>query len=41
VCLAGLEMKESASLVLLALVGEVAFNHIARLGHAFVQMCRN
>src|SRR6516162_9262350 len=41
VCLAGLEMQRSAGLVLLALVGEVALSHIERLGHAFVEMCRN
>src|SRR5215813_965931 len=34
-------MQRSASLVLLALVGEVALGHIERLGHAFVEMCRN
>src|SRR5215470_12584491 len=41
VSVAGLEMQRSASLVLLALVGEVAFNHIKRLSHALVEMCRN
>src|SRR6516165_1688171 len=41
VCLARLEMQRSASLVLLALVGEVPLSHIERLGHAFVEMCRN
>src|SRR5262245_36754252 len=41
VCLAGLEMQRSAGLVLLALIGEVALSHIERLGHAFVEMCRN
>src|SRR5262245_15928387 len=41
VCLAGLEMQRSAGLVLLALVGEVALNHIERLSHAFVEVCRN
>src|SRR6516225_112779 len=40
-CLAGLEMQRSAGLVLLALVGKVALDHIERLGHAFVEMCRN
>src|SRR5215469_18685279 len=40
-CLAGLEMQRSAGLVLLALVGEVALSHIERLGHAFVEMCRD
>src|SRR5262249_31002604 len=40
-CLAGLEMQRSARLVLLALVGEVALDHIERLGHAFVEMCRD
>ena len=40
-CLAGLEMQRSASLVLLALVGEVALSHIERLGHALVEMRRN
>src|SRR5262245_21415546 len=39
--LAGLEMQRSAGLVLLALVDEVALNNIKRLGHAFVEMCRN
>src|SRR5262245_17544086 len=34
-------MKRSAGLVLLALIGEVALGHIERLGHAFVEMCRN
>src|SRR5262245_9649998 len=38
---AGLEMQRSASLVLLALIGEVALNNIKRLGHALVEMCRN
>src|SRR6516164_6558700 len=38
--LAGLEMQRSAGLVLLALVGKVALDHIERLGHAFVEMCR-
>ena len=38
---AGLEMQRSASLVLLAFVGEVALNHIERLGHALVKVCRN
>src|SRR6516162_2869170 len=41
VCLAGLEMERSAGLVLLAFVREVALNHIERLGHTFVEMCRN
>src|SRR5262249_12078610 len=41
VCLAGLEMQRSAGLVLLALVGEVALNHVERLSHAFVEVCRN
>jgi predicted transposase YbfD/YdcC len=36
--LASLEMKRSASRVLLAFVGEVALRHIERLGHAFVEM---
>src|SRR6516165_8369825 len=39
--LAGLEMQRSAGLVLLALVGKVALDHIERLGHAFVEMCRD
>src|SRR6516164_5243822 len=30
-----------AGLVLLALVGKVALDHIERLGHAFVEMCRD
>src|SRR6516162_9722435 len=34
-------MQRSASLVLLAFVGEVALNHIERLGHALVKVCRN
>src|SRR5262249_4397915 len=33
--------QRSAGLVLLTLVGEVALSHIERLGHAFVEMCRN
>src|SRR5262249_41215602 len=41
VYLAVLEMQRGASLVLLALVREVALNNIERLGHAFVKMCRN
>src|SRR5215470_20254219 len=41
VCLASLEMQRSTGLVLLALVGEVALNHIERLSHTFVEMCRN
>jgi hypothetical protein len=40
-CVAGLEMQRSAGLVLLALVGKVALDHIERLGHAFVEMCRD
>src|SRR6516225_8776650 len=34
-------MQRSAGLVLLALVGKVTLSHIERLGHAFVEMCRN
>src|SRR5215813_9823371 len=34
-------MQRSAGLVLLAFVGKVALSHIERLGHAFVEMCRN
>src|SRR5215475_9171763 len=34
-------MQRSAGRVLLALVGEAAVNHIERLGHTFVEMCRN
>src|SRR5262249_41247566 len=34
-------MQRSAGLILLALVAEVALNHIKRFRHAFVQMCRN
>src|SRR5262245_59119328 len=34
-------MQRSAGRVLLALVDEVALNHIERLGHAFVEMCRS
>jgi hypothetical protein len=41
VYVAGFEMERSAGFVLLALVGEVAFNHVERLGHAFMVMCRN
>ena len=41
VYLAGLEMQRSAGLVLFALVDEVALNHIERLGHPLVDMCRN
>ena len=41
VFLTGLEMQRSASLVLLAFVGEVALHHIKRLGHALVKVCRN
>src|SRR2546421_43750 len=37
----GFEMQRSAGLVLFALIGEVALGHIERLGHAFVEMCRN
>src|SRR6516162_3976434 len=34
-------MQRSAGLVLLAFVGKVTLSHIERLGHAFVEMCRN
>jgi len=41
VFLADLEMQRSTGLVLLALVDEVALNHVERLGHALVDMGRN
>src|SRR5262249_6408934 len=41
VYVAGFEMQRSASLVLLALVGEIALDDVECLGHPFVEVFRN
>jgi hypothetical protein len=39
--LAGLDVQRRAGLVVLVVVGEIAFEHVEHLDHALVEVCRD